>query len=101
MGLTKYPPQKAGRGISWFSYFFSKRDNFSCKYSREGIMLLCSETIAPNWLPLGRDSKYPSERFSANFSAIPLIMTCLSKPAQKKDKQICGFSSMALPFSLR
>lgn len=97
-GLTKNPPHCSGFGISISLYFNSSSRKLLFKTSLDGISLLCDEAQAPSWLPLGRDLKYSMD-FSTEVFCFPLIITCLSSPAQKKERHVRELFNKEIPLS--
>ena len=60
--------------------------SFASSKLREVMILLCSETQAPNWLPRGRVAKYFNDSKVDTLSAEPLIFN-LSVEGQPKKVQ--------------
>src|SRR5690606_36196159 len=100
-GLTKYPPQKAGRSIGTLSAYSAV--NSSTRVSNiflSEMTWLCGEATAPIRLPLGRDAKYSSESSEGNFSAQPSMRTCLCSSGQNNKRLTFFCFAIACPFLL-
>ena len=81
------PPQWGGLVISFPLNFSSNFLRLFSKISLDFTTVLWLEAQAPSLLHVGLDSKYPSDDFCDNFSALPLMIICCSRDGQKKDKQ--------------